>query len=170
MCLPEERDAGNPGNRTSRGNVGSEANLVPFQVEENVSEEKSGLDGDQEQAGKSRRESLKGGIRQGIGMLTALKDAIEETLNEARERGDLTPERAKEAIRATLDKAQAKAGEAKDALDFVNQKQFDALRMVVDNVKERLSRVEQSAGLDADDPSLPSSDAGGPVEELGEDE
>lgn len=143
---------------------------MPLQVEENVSEKKSGSDGEQEKAATSRRESLKGGIRQGIGMLTALKDAIEETLNEARERGDLTPERAKEAIRATLEKAQAKAGEAKDALDFVNQKQFDALRMVVDNVKERLSRVEQSAGIDAEDASTTPNDVGAPGEGPGEGE
>ena len=134
-----------------------------------MSEEKSGSEDDQEPAEKSRRESLKGGIRQGIGMLNALKDAIEETLNEARERGDLTPERAKEAIRNTLDKAQAKAGEAKDAFDFVKQKEFDALRSVVENVKVRLSHVERSAGIDTDAASASADDAGASADDPMED-
>ena len=136
---------------------------MPLEVD--VSEEKNGSDNDREPAEPSRRESLKGGIRQGIGMLTALKDAIEESLNEARERGDLTPERAREVIRTTLDKAQAKAGEAKDALDFVKQKEFDALKTVVDNVKVRLGRVERSAGIDTDDASASPEDAGAPTED-----
>lgn len=134
-----------------------------------MSEEKSGSEDDQEPVEKSRRESLKGGIRQGIGMLNALKDAIEETLNEARERGDLTPERAKEAIRNTLDKAQAKAGEAKDAFDFVKQKEFDALRSVVENVKVRLSHVERSAGIDTDAASASADDAGASADDPMED-
>jgi len=141
-----------------------------LQVEVDVSEEKNGSEDDQEAAEKSRRDSLKGGIRQGIGMLTALKDAIEETLNEARERGDLTPERAKAAIRSTLERAQAKAGEAKDAFDFVKQKEFDALRSVVDNVKERLTRVERSAGFDTDDASVSPDDGGASSDDPQEDE
>lgn len=39
---------------------------------------------------KSAREQVSDGIRQGIGVLSAFKDALEETINEARERGDLS--------------------------------------------------------------------------------
>lgn len=86
-------------------------------------------------------------------MLSAMKDAIEETLNEAKERGDLTPERAKEVMRSTLEKAQAKAGEAREAFDFVKQKEFDGLKGVVDGLKERVKSVERSLGLEVEETS-----------------
>ena len=88
-------------------------------------------------------------------MLNAMKDAIEETLNEAKERGGLSPERAKEVMRSTLERAQAKAGEAREALDFVKQKDFDGLKTVVDGLKERVKSVERSLGLEAEEPSEP---------------
>ena len=84
-------------------------------------------------------------------MLAAVKEAIEETLNEAKERGDLTPERAKEVMRSTLEKAQAKAGQAREALDFVRQKDFDTLKGVVDGLRERMESVERSLGLDIEE-------------------
>jgi polyhydroxyalkanoate synthesis regulator phasin len=129
--------------------------------EENAPEENSGSDTEQDSEGKTRTDSIKGGIRQGIGMLNAMKDAIEETLNEAKERGDLSPERAKEVMRTTLEKAQAKAGEARDALDFVKQKEFDGLKGVVDGLKERVKSVERSLGLEAEEaPEEPAKEEG----------
>ena len=127
--------------------------VTPLQLEVILSKEGNGSTSDQASEEPNRRESLKGGIRQGIEMLTALKNAIEESLNEARERGDLTPERAREIIRATLDRAQARAGEAKDAFDLVNQKEFEALRTVVEDLKVRLICVERLVGIDTDDAS-----------------
>ena len=81
-------------------------------------------------------------------MLSAMKDAIEETLKEAKERGDLSPERAKEVMRSTLEKAQEKAGEARDALDFVKQKEFDALKKVVEGIEVRVAEIEREVGTD----------------------
>jgi len=121
--------------------------------EENAPEENDGSGTEQESREKSRTESIKGGIRQGMSMLSAMKDAIEETLNEAKERGDLTPERAKEVMRSTLEKAQAKAGEAREAFDFVKQKEFDGLKGVVDGLKERVKSVERSLGLEVEETS-----------------
>ncbi len=108
-----------------------------------MSEEKNGGNGDAEPTEEGRSEGIKGGIRQGLSMLSAMKDAIEETLKEAKERGDLTPDRAKEMMRSTLSKAQEKAGEARDALDFVKQKEFDALREMVDQLGARVADIEQ---------------------------
>jgi len=88
-------------------------------------------------------EGIKGGIRQGLGMLAAMKDAIEETLKEAKEHGNLTPERAKDVMRSTLEKAQEKAGEARDALDFVKQKEFEALKELVERLDARVADIEQ---------------------------
>ncbi len=108
-----------------------------------MSDEGSGGDSKKEPTEEGRGEAIKGGIRQGLSMLSAMKDAIEETLKEARERGDLSPERAREVMRSTLEKAQEKAGEARDALDFVKQKEFDALREMVDQLGARVADIEQ---------------------------
>ena len=106
-------------------------------------EESDGNDEARPKKGDEGREGIKGGIRQGLGMLAAMKDAIEETLKEARERGDLTPERAKEVMRSTLEKAQEKAGEAREALDFVKQKEFDVLKQLVERLDIRVADLEQ---------------------------
>ncbi len=120
-----------------------------------MTEESNGSDASDKQEDTSRTEAIRGGIKQGLGMLSAMKDAIEETLNEARERGDLSPERAKEVMRSTLQKAQAKAGEARDAFDFVKQKEFDGLQTVVDGLKTRISQVERAVGLGKDEGDAP---------------
>ena len=77
---------------------------------------------------KSARAKVSDGIRQGIGVLSAFKDALEETINEARERGDLSSDRAKEVMKSALHRAQEAAEGARERLDFVTQKEFDALR------------------------------------------
>lgn len=133
-----------------------------------MSKEGNGSTSDQASEEPNHRESLKGGIRQGIEILTALKNAIEESLKESRERGDLTPERAKEIIRATLDRAQARAGEAKDAFDLVKQKEFEALRTVVEDLKVRLIRVERLAGIDTDDASTSPDETSAPTDDTKE--
>ncbi len=113
-----------------------------------MSEEENGVNGKEEPTEEGRGEGIKGGIRHGLGMLSAMKDAIEETLKEARERGDLSPERAKEMMRGTLAKAQEKAGEARDAFDFVKQKELDALKKVVEQIELRVSGVERKVDKD----------------------
>lgn len=115
----------------------------------------------------SQEEKPKGfrdGIRQGMGVLSAFKEAIEETITEARERGDLSPERAKEVMRGALDKAQEAAGQAKDRFDLVTQREFDALR---DRVSDLARRV---ASLDGQEEPQPETSASGETpEEPGED-
>ena len=108
-----------------------------------MSEKEKGTTGEAETNEEGRGEGIKGGIRYGLGMLAAMKDAIEETLKEAKERGDLTPERAKEVMRSTLEKAQEKAGEARDALDFVKQREFDALKEMVEQLDVRVTGIER---------------------------
>ena len=91
---------------------------------------------------KSTKDKVSDGIKQGIGVLSAFKDALEETITEARERGDLSPERAKEVMRSALHKAQEAAGEARERLDFVSQKEFDALAQRVAALEEKLGGAE----------------------------
>ena len=116
-----------------------------------MSEEEKGTNGEDEPTEEEQDGGIKGGIRQGLGMLSAMKDAIEETLKEAKERGDLTPERAKELMRNTLEKAQEKAGEARDALDFVKQKEFDLLKKVVEQIEIRVAEIEREGDVEGGD-------------------
>jgi len=75
-------------------------------------------------------------------VLSAFKDALEETIQEARERGDLSSDRAKEVMRDALEKAQAAATGARERLDFAHQAELEALREVVSGIGERVSALE----------------------------
>ena len=86
------------------------------------------------------RKRMGDGIRQGLGVLTAFKDALEETIQEARDRGDLSADRAKEVMKETLEKAQTAAEDAKGRLDFATQADIDA---AVDSIRERVSALEE---------------------------
>ncbi len=100
---------------------------------------------------RSRRDAIEDRFKQGLGMLGAMRDAIEDTIRDIKERGDLAPDRAKEVVRGALDKAQQKAEEAREALDFVKQKEFDGLKSVVDDLASRLGIVEEKAGINQDE-------------------
>jgi polyhydroxyalkanoate synthesis regulator phasin len=91
---------------------------------------------------RGAREKVGDGIRQGIGVLSAFKDALEETIQEARERGDLSTDRAKEVMKGALGRAQAAASGAKERLDFAQQGDVDALREALDRLMERVSALE----------------------------
>jgi polyhydroxyalkanoate synthesis regulator phasin len=91
---------------------------------------------------KGPREKVSDGIKQGIGVLSAFKEALEETINEARERGDLSAERAKDVMKDALERAHSAAEGAKGRLDLVSQKEFDGLAEVVEGIRERVSAME----------------------------
>jgi polyhydroxyalkanoate synthesis regulator phasin len=104
--------------------------------------------------------SIGEGIRSGIGMLTAFKEAIEETIQEAGERGDLSPERAKHFLGGALHRAQETVGDVRDRLDFVPRREFEALLLEVEELQRRLDALEGRGGAAADEHtllSLPSS-------------
>lgn len=104
--------------------------------------------------------SIGEGIRSGIGMLTAFKEAIEETIQEAGERGDLSPERAKHFLGGALNRAQETVGDVRDRLDFVPRKEFEALLLEVEELQRRMDALEGRGGASADEHtllSLPSS-------------
>ncbi|MDH5758639.1 MAG: hypothetical protein OEZ65_03555 [Gemmatimonadota bacterium] len=106
-------------------------------------------------AGESRsaREKVSDGIRQGIGVLSAFKDALEETINEARERGDLSTDRAKEVMKDALGKAQDAAEGARERLDFVARREFEALQAAVEDLARRVGALEGESAEDSDDDS-----------------
>jgi polyhydroxyalkanoate synthesis regulator phasin len=93
---------------------------------------------------RTARGKVSDGIKQGIGVLSAFKDALEETIQEARDRGDLSSDRAKEVMKSALHKAQEAAGEAKERLDLVTQREFDGLKEAVEVIREKVDRLESS--------------------------
>jgi polyhydroxyalkanoate synthesis regulator phasin len=85
-----------------------------------------------------KRPGIGEGIRTGIGVLTAFKEAIEETLQEAVDRGDLKPERAKQALNDALGRAQEAVGDVRGRMDWVSRREFDELRAEVAELRRRL--------------------------------
>ncbi|HEU5210249.1 MAG TPA: hypothetical protein VFU06_12720 [Longimicrobiales bacterium] len=82
-------------------------------------------------------DNLREGVRTVAGILGALKDAVEESFDELRARGDLSPERAREAARATMQRAQEELETMRERFDFVSRREFDALRAEVDALRAR---------------------------------
>ncbi|MEM7417119.1 MAG: hypothetical protein AAF389_16555 [Gemmatimonadota bacterium] len=108
-----------------------------------MSEEQKTDDGNGD-TGEAQDQSTKGkmgdGIKQGLGVLTAFKDALEETIQEARDRGDLSADRAKEVMKDTLEKAQEAAEGARDRLDFATHGELDK---AMTSIKERVDALEE---------------------------
>lgn len=111
---------------------------------------------------QGKREGFSEGVRQGLGVLSAFKEAIEETLSEVRERGDLNPERARAAMKDALHRAQAVAGEAREKVDFVGRKEFDALKERVDEMWNRMSPQQAPGAPDPGEETPDSTPENGP--------
>lgn len=82
------------------------------------------------------------GIRTGIGILNAFREAIEETLDSAVQRGDLTPERARQTMREAFDRVQESFEGARERLDLVPRAELDELRAELAQLRERVARLE----------------------------
>lgn len=89
--------------------------------------------------------SLSEGIRTGLGILNAFKEAVEETLQESVDRGDLSPERARQAMQGAADRLQNSIDEARDRFDVVTRREFQALREEIGDLKVRMDRLEVRA-------------------------
>ena len=88
------------------------------------------------------KEGIKEGVRAVTGMLAALKDAIDETINDIKVRNDLDPSRAKQAAKDTMSRAQEAFDDMKERVDFVPRKEYDALRAEVDALRARVAAIE----------------------------
>ncbi|MGD2067212.1 MAG: hypothetical protein PVI57_00905 [Gemmatimonadota bacterium] len=89
------------------------------------------------------KERISDGLRQGLGVLSAFKDAMEETIREARERGELSSDRAREMVRDAMGRAKEAAGDARERLDFATRDDLDRLREQLDELRVRLENLEQ---------------------------
>jgi polyhydroxyalkanoate synthesis regulator phasin len=106
----------------------------------------------------SMGDDIREGIRAGIGILGALKDAIEETVDDMLRRGELSEDRAKEAVRTTMERAQTAFDDARMRLDFVPRREFDELAAELAELRARVDRME--AGGPSQGPSGPSGGTG----------
>ena len=107
----------------------------------------SGGAGDDWQRGKEQaKEGIKEGVRAVTGFLAALKDAIDETLRDVKESGDLDAQRAKDAVRSTMRRAQNAMDDAIERSDVVSRKEFDALREEVNALRLRVADLEARGG------------------------
>ena len=88
------------------------------------------------------KEGIKEGVRAVTGMLAALKDAIDETINDIKVRNDLDPSRAKQAAKDTMSRAQEAFDDMKERVDFVPRKEYDALRAEVEALRVRVAAIE----------------------------
>jgi polyhydroxyalkanoate synthesis regulator phasin len=112
-------------------------------------------DEQQQGQGQGRRLSIGEGIRSGVGVLTAFKEAIEETIQEANARGDLSPDRAKQFLGDALHRAQETVGEVRERLEWVPRKEFEALQAEVAELRARLDAL-QGRGTGGETALLPS--------------
>jgi polyhydroxyalkanoate synthesis regulator phasin len=104
-----------------------------------------------------RRDSdpFREGVRAITGILGALKDAIEETFDDLKQQGEISPEKAKEAARSTMRRAQEAVDDVRDRIDFVSRRDFDALREEVAELRRRLDTMGAA-------PAAPPPPAAGP--------
>ena len=103
-------------------------------------------------------ENLREGVRTVAGIFGALKDAIEESFEDLRERGDLSPEKAREAARSTMERAQAEMEGMRDRLDFATRRELETLRTEVVALRARVERLEgggSSASESGANPDFP---------------
>lgn len=97
-------------------------------------------------------DEVREGIRAGIGILSALKDAIEETVDDMMDRGELSQDRAREAVRTTMERAQAAFDDARTRFEFVPRQEFEELVEDVVELRRRVVRIEAESHEHGDGP------------------
>jgi polyhydroxyalkanoate synthesis regulator phasin len=85
-------------------------------------------------------------------MLSAMKEALDEAIQEARERGDLTSDRAREVLGRAAERAREATSDARERFDFPTRADFEAL-------SARVSELERRVGGRLSD--VPDDDEGG---------
>lgn len=91
-----------------------------------------------------RRPGIGEGIKAGLGILTAFKEAIEETIQEAVDRGDMRPDRARQTMQDALRRAQGAFEEVRERIDMVPRAELESLREELEALRMRVSALEES--------------------------
>ncbi len=87
--------------------------------------------------------------------LHAFRASLEETIAEARERGDVSAEKAREMFRSAADRTRTATADARERFDFVTQAEFDDLTA-------RVARLEARLGDSSSDSDAPAAEEPGP--------
>lgn len=115
-------------------------------------------------------EEGKGGVREGlrnsVGLLVAFKEAVQETFEEARDRGDFSTDKARALVQEAAQKVQHTVDEARERIDLVSKKDLDALKTELDSLRSRVARLEAQGSVPEagevptqSDPATPASDS-----------
>jgi polyhydroxyalkanoate synthesis regulator phasin len=103
-----------------------------------------------EETGGPRQNRASGGIsegvRTGIGILSAVKDALEETFGEILEGSDLSSDRARELVRDAGQRLQSSLEEARERFDFVPREEMEQLRRELAELRRRVDLLERRGG------------------------
>lgn len=102
-----------------------------------------------EQGEERRRVGIGEGIRTTMGILGAFKDAVEETFQDAVERGDIGPDRAKRAMQDAANRVQEAFEGAKERFEFVPRAEFEALRAEVAELRRLVEGRPAAAAEEA---------------------
>jgi polyhydroxyalkanoate synthesis regulator phasin len=90
------------------------------------------------------------GLRTGVGVLNAFREAIEETVSEAMEAGgDVTPDRAKALMREAAQRVQSSFEETRERLDFVSRREFEELRREIADVRAQIAGLHGGEAIAA---------------------
>lgn len=95
---------------------------------------------------RTTRERMSDGFNRGLGVLSAFKEALEQTISEARERGDFSVDRARDAMKSAVDRAREATSDARERFDFVSAAEFDELEARVRALEERLGGDASKGG------------------------
>jgi polyhydroxyalkanoate synthesis regulator phasin len=110
-------------------------------------------------------DAFREGVRAVSGIIGAFKDAIEQTFTELSDQGDMSPERARDAARDAMRRAQDAVEEMRTRVDFVTRKEFDSLRAEIAALRAQVERHAAQAGHTASAGSQ--TGAGAPTTERG---
>lgn len=88
----------------------------------------------------------------GLGAIHALREAFNESIEEARDRGELSTDRAKEILTRTFDRARAKEGGAEPSSEKTPSGGEPVSRADFEMLQSRIERLEAALGLGRDGP------------------
>jgi hypothetical protein len=91
-------------------------------------------------------DTVREGVRSMVGILGALKDAIEQEFEHLRGTGERAPDPAPDADAGSKEPVTDPVVDLRDRFDFVSRTQLDALRQEVDRLTARVATLEQRAG------------------------
>ncbi|HEX5725750.1 MAG TPA: hypothetical protein VFX98_09820 [Longimicrobiaceae bacterium] len=93
-----------------------------------------------------RMPSIGEGIRTGVGILSAFKEAIEETISEAMSRGDVKPESAQGVVDSAVNRAREAMADAPADVEGVPRGELEALQAQVLELRHRVAALEARHG------------------------